>query len=159
MKIHREENMKNKNLVYKYDNAARVNEAIEYLEKEHWNDISDLAYMQVPTEETIFREMTHQEMMKLIHEGHFNPKKGILRRNPKRRIHVISLKVKKLEKLDEISKILWSSGGCESSKNSGWYRSKTKRVYQIIVNRSELKRTMKRMVRTDEISPVEGFGA
>ncbi len=151
--------MKNKNLVYKYDNAARVNEAIEYLEKEHWNDISDLAYMQVPTEENIFHEMTHQEIMKQIHEGNFNPKRGILRRQPKRRIHVISLKVKKLEKLDEINKILWSSGGVESDKKGGWYKSKSKKVYQIIVNRSELKRTMKRMVRTDEVSPVEGFGA
>ena len=148
-----------KKLVYKFDNAARVDEAIEGLEKEHWNDISDLAYMQIPTEETIYREMTHKEIMKQIHDGHFDPKRGLLKKNPKMKIHVISLKVKKLEKLDGISKILWLSGGYESSKNDRWYKSKSKKVYQIIVNRSELKRTMKRMVRTDEFSPVDGFGA
>lgn len=150
---------KNRNLVYKFDNAARVKEAIECLEKEYWGEIIDLAYMQVPIEETIFREMSHREIMKQLHEGNFNPRRGPLQRGPRSRLHIISVKVKRLEKIDEINNILWSSGGYKSDKNSGWFKGKSKKIYQIIVNRSELKRTMKHMVRKDDFSPVKGFGA
>ena len=150
---------RNRNVVYTYDNASRVKEAIECLEKEYWGEIIDLAYMQVPTEETIFREMSHREIMKQLHEGHFNPRRGPLQRGSRIRLHIISLKVKRLEKIDEINHILWSSGGCKSDKNSGWFKGKSKKIYQIIVNRSELKRTMKHMVRKDDSPPVKGFGA
>ena len=150
---------RNKNLVYEFDNVSRVKEAIEGLEKEYRGEITDFAYMQVPVEEAIFKEMTHREIMMKLHEGRFDPTRGPLRRSHKVKQHILSLRVKKDEKLDEISKILWSSGGCKSDKNSGWYKSKSRRIHHIVTTSSELKKTMKRIVGNDEFSPVKGFGA
>ena len=148
-----------RNLVYKYDDANRVEEAIERLELEHRDDISDLVYMQVPAGDNVFHEMTQREVLRRMHHeqchhGHARPDRG-----PERKIHVISLRVKKLDRIDEISKVLWSCGGYESDKNGGWYKGRSRRIYQIILDRAELRRTMKRLTGKDDFSPVKGFGA
>ncbi len=49
---------RNKNIVYEFDNVSRVKEAIDRLEKEYRSEITDFAYMQVPVEEAIFKQMT-----------------------------------------------------------------------------------------------------
>ena len=148
-----------RNLVYKFDDAIRVKEAIECLEGEHWSEISDLTYMQVQTGDNVFREMTRSEIHTMMHYRRFHPEHDWTNGKRKRKIHVISLMVKKLKKIDQIGKVLWSCGGYESSKNGGWYKGRSKRVYQIILDRAELKRTMKRLTGNDNFSPVKGFGA
>ena len=150
---------RNKNIVYEFDNVSRVKEAIERLEKEYRSEITDFAYMQVPVEEAIFKEMTHREIMMKLHEGSFNPRRGPLIRGAKVKQHIIAFRVKKDEKFDEINKLLWSSGGCKSDKNSGWYKSKSRRIHHIVTTSSELKKTMKRLIGNEELSPVKGFGA
>ena len=72
---------------------------------------------------------------------------------------MISLRVKRLDKIEQIGKVLWSCGGYESDKNGGWYKGRSRRIYQIILDRAELRRTMKRLTGKDDFSPVKGFGA
>ena len=148
-----------RNLVYKFDDANRVEEAIECLELEHWNDISDLTYMQVPAGDNVFHEMTRREIHMMMHYHRLHPEHNCTSGEHRRKIHVISLRVKRLDKIDEIGKVLWSCGGYESDKNGGWYKGRSKRIYQIILDRAELRRTMKRLTGKDDFSPVKGFGA
>ena len=146
-----------RNLVYKFDDATRVEEAIGCLEQDHWSEISDLTYMQVQTGDNVFREMTRREIhMMMRHRLH--PEHPCIS-GGRRKIHVISLRVKKLKKIDEIGKVLWSCGGYESDKNGGWYKGRSKKIYQIILDRTELKRTLKRLTGRGDFSPVKGFGA
>ena len=148
-----------RNLVYKYDDANRVEEAIECLEQEHRNDISDLVYMQVPAGDNVFREMTHREIHMMRHYRRLHPEHDCTSGERRRKIHVISLRVKRLDRIEQIGKVLWSCGGYESDKNGGWYQGRSKRIYQIILDRAELRRTMKRLTGKDDFSPVKGFGA
>ena len=145
-------------LVYEYDDSKRVEEAVESLYQDYLNNITNLSYMQIPSKDNVFKEITHKAIYRRIHEEEFNGKNARQRTSSKRMTYVISLNVKTPSKTHEIHNVLWSCGGCESNKNKGWYKERAKQIYQIIVDKTELNSIMKEINRNNDSSPVEGFG-
>ena len=135
-----------KRFVYLFDDFSRMEEAVNSLEKEHWNDVIELTYMQVPVVEKIHRQPTPGEIIQMMQEQHMGVKPRSSKKNEqlKQIAHVIAFEVKNTKKLDNFGKLLCACGGYEAGKKLGWYKKKTKKICHVILGKRDIGSILKR---------------
>ena len=151
-----------KRFVYLFDDFSRMEEAVNSLEKGHWNDIMELTYMQVPVEEKIHRQLTPGEVIQMMQEQHMGvrPRSSKQNRQLKQTVHVIALEVKNTEKIEKFGKLLWACGGYEAGKKLGWYKKKSKKICHVILGKRNIGSVLKRYKKpTPDSRIIAKFGA
>ena len=146
------------NLLRVFDNVSLMVDAVNTLMDDYRDDIVNFAYLQVRVNTDVDMSLSGVSMRDVTrmmqdhgphrHSRHDRDAINIDRDRTERRhiLHALDLKVKG-KSFDKIDDLLWSSGGFQSHRPSGWFRSRAKKNIQFVWAPDQFFRILKRMAR------------
>ena len=145
------------NLLRVFDNVSLMVDAVNTLMDDYRDDIVNFAYLQVRVNTDVdmsFDGASMRDVARMMqnHRPHrCNGNRDSINRNSDRNdrrriLHALDLKVKG-KSFDKIDNLLWSSGGFQSHRPSGWFRSRAKQNVQFVWAPNQFFRILSRIAR------------